>query len=362
MVEEWIEFDSHPWWWKMNSDLLALILFVGLLAANAFFVGSEFAAISVRRAQIEPLAEQGNVSAKITLRALEKVSLMLATAQLGITLCSLLILTVVEPSIHHLLEGPLSLTGLPPAWVDAVAFIVALVIVTYLHVVVGEMVPKNISFSIPTQAALILVPPLYAVTWLLRPLVVTLNFVANSILRLFKVTPLDEILSSFTLEQVENIVEHSTKEGVLLDASGTISKTFEFTEKKVRDVAIAQDSLVSFARDVTGREIEQAAAKYGFSRYLLVDQDSELIGYLHLKDVIDLDDAHADFPIETKRVRNLISLPEEMELEDALAAMRKVGAHLAKSFDATGQVNGVLFLEDILEVLVGEVQDATTKR
>jgi CBS domain containing-hemolysin-like protein len=346
----------------MNSDLLALILFVGLLAANAFFVGSEFAAISVRRAQIEPLAEQGNVSAKVTLRALEKVSLMLATAQLGITLCSLLILTVVEPSIHHLLEGPLSLTGLPPGWVDAVAFIVALVIVTYLHVVVGEMVPKNISFSIPTQAALILVPPLYAVTWLLRPLVVTLNFVANSILRLFKVTPLDEILSSFTLEQVENIVEHSTKEGVLLDASGTISKTFEFTEKKVRDVAIAQDRLVSFARDVTGREIEQAAAKYGFSRYLLVDQDSELIGYLHLKDVIDLDDAHTDLPIETKRVRNLISLPEEMELEDALAAMRKVGAHLAKSFDATGQVNGVLFLEDILEVLVGEVQDATTKR
>lgn len=346
----------------MNSDLFALLLFVGLLAANAFFVGSEFAAISVRRAQIEPLAENGNVSAKITLRALKKVSLMLATAQLGITLCSLLILTVVEPSIHHLLEGPLALTGLSAVWVDAVAFMVALVIVTYLHVVVGEMVPKNISFSIPTAAALILVPPLYAITWLLRPLVVSLNFVANSILRLFGVKPLDEILSSFTLEQVENIVEHSTKEGVLIDASGTISKTFEFTEKKVRDVAISQDRLVSFQRNVTGREIEQAAAKYGFSRYLLIDEDQELIGYLHLKDVIDLNDNQAEMPVETKRIRNLISLPEEMELEDALAAMRKVGAHLAKSFDANGHVNGVLFLEDILEVLVGEVQDATTKR
>lgn len=346
----------------MNSDLLALLLFIGLLAANAFFVGSEFAAISVRRAQIEPLAEKGNPAAKITLRALEKVSLMLATAQLGITLCSLLILTVVEPSIHHLLEDPLSWTGLPPVWVDAVAFMIALVIVTYLHVVVGEMVPKNISFSIPTSAALVLVPPLYAITWLLRPLVVLLNWIANSILRLFKVKPLDEVLSSYTIEQVENIVEHSTKEGVLVDTSGTITKTFEFTEKKVRDVALGLDRLVSFSKQVTGREIEQAAAKHGFSRYLLVDEDRELIGYIHLKDVIDLRDEDTNSSIETKRIRNLISLPEDMELEDALAAMRKVGAHLAKSFNSKGEVNGVLFLEDILEVLIGEVQDATTKR
>lgn len=344
----------------MSADLLALVLFVGLLAANAFFVGSEFAVISVRRAQIEPLAESGNAPAKITLRALENVSLMLATAQLGITVCSLLILTVVEPSIHHLLEYPLELLGLPAIWVDATAFIIALTIVTYLHVVVGEMIPKNISFSIPRQAALILVPPLYAITWVVRPVVSSLNWIANAILRLLRVKPVDEVLSSFTLEQVEDIVEHSTKEGVLIDASGTISKTFEFTEKKVRDVALPINRLVSFRRGVTAREIEQAAAKHGFSRYLLVDEDDELIGYLHLKDVIDLDEA--DEPVETKRFRNLISLPEEMELEDALAAMRKVSAHLAKSFNSNGEINGVLFLEDILEVLIGEVQDATTKR
>jgi CBS domain containing-hemolysin-like protein len=206
----------------MSSDVLALLLFAGLLFANAFFVGSEFAAISVRRAQIEPLAEKGNPAAKVTLRALEKVSLMLATAQLGITLCSLLILTVVEPSIHHLLEGPLGLTGMSKVWVDVVAFIIALTLVTYLHVVVGEMVPKNISFSIPTKAALVLVPPLYFFTWALGPLVKSMNWVANSILKLFGVKPLDEVASSFTLEQVESIVEHSTKEGVLRDASGAI--------------------------------------------------------------------------------------------------------------------------------------------
>lgn len=345
----------------MNSDLLALILFVALLAANAFFVGSEFAVISVRRAQIEPLAEKGNPAAKVTLRALERVSLMLATAQLGITVCSLLILTVVEPSFHHLLEAPLESIGLTEFWVDAIAFTIALVLVTYLHVVLGEMVPKNISFSIPRQAALILVPPLYALTWVLRPVVVSLNFLANSILRLMRVKPVDEVASSFTLEQVEDIVEHSTKEGVLIDESGTISKTFEFTEKKVKDVALPLDRLVSFHRGVTAREIEQAAAKHGFSRYLLVDDDEELIGYLHLKDVIDLDLEHSDQPIEPKRFRNLISLPQEMELEDALAAMRKVGAHLAKCFDSRGEIKGVLFLEDILEELVGEVQDATRR-
>lgn len=344
----------------MSSDLFALVLFAGLLIANAFFVGSEFAAISVRRAQVEPLADKGNPAAKITLQALKKVSLMLATAQLGITVCSLLILTVVEPSIHHLLEGPLALTGMAPVWIDIVAFVIALIIVTYLHVVVGEMFPKNIAFSIPTKAALVLVPPLYAITWLLRPIVVSLNWVANSILRLFGVKPLDEVLASFTLEQVEDIVEHSTKEGVLIDSSGTISKTFEFTEKKVKDVAIPLDRIVSFRRGVTAKEIEQAAAKYGFSRYLIVDEEDDLIGYLHLKDVIDI--SRGEDSIEPKRIRNLISLPEVMELEDALAAMRKVSAHLAKSFNPRGEITGVLFLEDIIEELVGEVQDATTKR
>lgn len=344
-----------------SNDLLALLLFALLLVISAFFVGAEFAVISVRRAQIEPLAESGNPAAKITVRALERVSLMLATAQLGITVTALVILTVVEPSVHHLLEGPLSQTGLVPVAVDIIAFLVALTVVTFLHVVVGEMVPKNIAISIPKSAALFLVPPLYFLTIALGPIVKSLNFLANSILKLFRIKPVDEVSSTFTLEQVEDIVEHSTRAGVLLDASGAISKTFEFTWKTVKDVALKIDRLVSFERGVTAREIEQAAAKHGFSRYLLVDEDKELIGYLHLKDVIDLDLDESDEPVETKRFRNLISLPETMELEDALAAMRKVGAHLAKSFNAKGEINGVLFLEDILEELIGEVQDATRR-
>ena len=345
----------------MTNPWIGIGWFFVLLLANAFFVGSEFALMSARRAQIEPRAEAGSRPAKLTIKAMEKVSLMLATTQLGVTICSLLILIIAEPSIHHLLETPLEAVGLPQAAVGGVSFAITLVLVSFLHVVIGEVVPKNISFSIPERAALILVPILYGLAQIVRPIVVTLNVVANLILRAFRVKPTDEANSSFTLDQVEDIVEHSTREGVLSDTSGALSNTFEFTEKKVRDVAVAIDKVVSFEESVTPREVEQAVAKYGFSRYPLTGNDGEIVGYLHLKDVIDLDLDEVDDPFPSKRVRNMISLSANMELEDALASMRRVNSHMAKVLDRGGKLRGVLFLEDILEELVGEVQDATRR-
>lgn len=345
----------------MNSDWAGILWFVVLLAANAFFVGAEFAVISARRAQVEPLAEEGNRPAKITIKAMEQISLMLATAQLGITVCSLLILVIVEPSLHHLLEIPLGALGLPEAAVSAVAFTIALVVVSFLHVVVGEMVPKNIAFSVPERAALILAPALYGIALVAKPIVFSLNGIANGILRLFRVEPKNEASSVFTLEQVEDIVEHSTREGVLNDASGAISNTFEFTEKQVGDILVPFANLVAFPETVTPREIEQAVAKHGFSRYPLTGAEGDIVGYLHLKDVIDLDEDEVDDAFPAKRVRTLISLPKSMELEDALASMRRIGAHMARAFDESGRVLGVIFLEDILEELVGEVQDATRR-
>ncbi len=188
-----------------------------------------------------------------------------------------------------------------------------------------------------------------------------MNALANLILRIFGVKAADEANSAYTIDQVEDIVSHSTREGVLNDASGAISNTFEFTEKRVVDVAVATNRVVSFDETVTPREIEQAVAKYGFSRYPLTDDSGDFVGYLHLKDVLDLRDDEVDEKIPAKRIRTLISLPASMELEDALASMRRVGAHMARSFDRAGNVKGVLFLEDILEELVGEVQDATRR-
>lgn len=345
----------------MSSDLQGLVWLVVLLASNAFFVGAEFALISARRAQIEPRAEAGSRPAKITLSAMENVSLMLATAQLGITISSLLILLIAEPSIHHLLEYPLHALGVPDAVLSSVSFAITLLIVTYLHVVIGEMVPKNLALAIPERAALVLTPVLYALAMALKPLVGGLNAVSNGILRLFKFEPKDEANSTYTLDQVEDIVEHSTREGALSDVSGALSNTFEFTDKKVRDVAVPLDKLIAFSETVTPREVEQAVAKHGFSRYPLNDENNELVGYLHLKDVIDLDHDEADDPFPAKRVRSLITLSSNMELEDALASMRRVHAHMAKAVDRSGNIQGVLFLEDILEELVGEVQDATRR-
>ena len=334
-----------------------------LLLINAFFVGAEFAVISARRSQIEPLAEAGSRAAKTALWAMEHATLMLAACQLGITVCSLLILNVSEPAIHHLLEVPLALTGWSEEVIGTVAFIIALVLVSFLHVVFVEMVPKNISFSLPDRAALILAPPLVFIARIFNPLIVALNAIANGILRLFRVTPKSEANSIFTLDEVATIVAQSTREWVLTDAGGTLNAAFEFTSKKVQDVAVGMSALVTLPEDATPADVERAVAQRGFSRYILVDEGGEPTGYLHLKDVIDLDDAdELTEPVPPKRIRQLISIFRGTDLEDALATMRRSGVHVARAFDESGSTKGVLFLEDIIEELVGEVQDATRRR
>lgn len=345
----------------MNEYLPGIIWLVVLLAINAFFVGAEFAVISARRSQIEPKAEAGSKAAKTTLWAMEHATLMLATSQLGITVCSLVILNVSEPAIHHLLEIPLGLTTLSAEAIGIIAFITALLLVTFLHVVIGEMVPKNISFSVPTRAALILAPPLVMVARIVKPVIWTLNGIANSILRLFRVEPKDGTTSAYTLDEVASIVDQSTRDGMLSDASGTLSKAFEFTTKKVADVEVPISQMVLLAQGSTPADIQGAVATHGFSRYILINEAGEPTGYLHLKDVMDLTTAQAfAAPVPPKRIRPLASVSGSSELEDALAAMRRSGSHVARVLDAQGSTTGVLFLEDIIEELVGEVQDATS--
>ena len=344
-------------------DVWGIVWLFVLLLVNAFFVASEFAVISARRSQIEPKAEAGSRAAKTALWAMEHATLMLAACQLGITVASLLILNVSEPAIHHLLEIPLHLTGLPEEAIGTIAFIITLLLVSFLHVVLGEMVPKNISFSLPDRAVLLLAPPLVFIARVFNPIIFVLNAIANGALRLFRVTPKNEANSVFTLDEVATIVAQSTREGVLTDAGGTLSAAFEFTSKKVRDVAVGMASLVTLPEDATPADVERAVAQRGFSRYILVDDDGEPTGYLHLKDVIDLDEASEfDEPVPPKRIRQLISIFRGTDLEDALATMRRSGVHVARAFDENGATKGVLFLEDIIEELVGEVQDATRRR
>lgn len=344
------------------SDWMGIVWLVVLLAANAFFVGAEFAVISARRSQIEPRAEAGSKRAKTALYAMEHATLMLATSQLGITVCSLLILNVSEPAIHHLLEGPLAWTGLPAEAVSIAAFVITLLLVSYLHVVLGEMVPKNAAFSLPDQAVLLLAPPLVAVSRVLKHVIAALNAIANGVLRMFGVEPKSETNSTYTLEEVASIVSQSTREGLLEDRSGTLTAAFEFTEKRADDLLVPLDRLVVLPAGATPLDVDAAVARHGFSRYPIADADGGLAGYVHIKDLVRLGEERIAEPIPGKRIRAMISIHAGTELEDVLARMQARGIHLARIYNGDGADLGVVFLEDVIEELVGEVHDATRRR
>lgn len=344
------------------SDWMGIVWLVLLLLANAFFVGAEFAVISARRSQIEPLAEAGSKRAKTALWAMEHATLMLATSQLGITVCSLLILNVSEPAIHHLLEGPLAFTGMSTQVVTVVAFVLTLVIVSYLHVVFGEMMPKNAAFSLPDQAVLLLAPPLVWISKVFRHVIAGMNAIANGVLRLFRVEPKNETTSTYTLEEVAGIVSHSTREGLLEDRSGALTAAFEFTEKQAHDILVPTDRLITMPEGSTPLDIEHAVTKHGFSRYPIRGASGDLIGYVHIKDLLRISEHRIAEPIPQKRVREMLTILSETDLEDVLARMQERGVHLARVIDRAGEEHGVVFLEDVIEELVGEINDATKRQ
>jgi CBS domain containing-hemolysin-like protein len=342
------------------SDTTALLVAVLLLAGNAFFVGAEFALISARRTQIEPLAQQGSGTARVTLRAMERVSLMMAGAQLGITMCSLGLGAIGEPAVAHLIEPGFEALGVPDALVHPVAFAIALAVVVTLHMVVGEMVPKNFALATPERAALILGPPLYAVVWVLRPVIWLLNGIANIVLRLLKVEPKDEVTSTFTEQEVAGFIAQSRREGLLDDdETELLTGALSFTGSTVEKVLLPLDSLVTVEADTTVEELEELCARTGFSRFPVRGPQHDLRGYVHLKDVLDTPVAERADVLPRKRIRSLTTVPVGSTLEDALALMQSRGAHLGRVVEPqTGTALGVIALEDVIEELVGEVVDA----
>jgi CBS domain containing-hemolysin-like protein len=340
------------------SSGTGLVIGLVLLAANAFFVGAEFAIMSARRSQIQPLAEQGVRGAKTVLWAMENVSLMLACAQLGITVCSTGLGVVAEPALARLVEEPLVAVGAPREAAHAFAFAFALAIVVYLHVVLGEMVPKNLAVSTPERAALWFGPPLVWVSRVMSPVIRLLNWIANVLLRLVGVEPKDEVASAFTAEEVASIVERSRAEGVLDDEVGLISGAIEFSEATAGTVMVGFDELTTVPVGATPEEVEQAVTRTGFSRYPVEADDGQLVGYLHVKDILyATTDEQRAAPVPSWRVRPMSMVGASDEVESVLASMQAKGGHLALVSAGDGAPGGVVFLEDILEELVGEVRD-----
>ncbi|HYQ64289.1 hemolysin family protein [Actinophytocola sp.] len=338
----------------------AILVASFLLILNSFFVGAEFALVSARRDRLEAMADRGVDRARMVMRAAEHTSMMMAGAQLGITLCTIGLGALGEPTVAHFLEVVLGPVNLPAAVLHTVAFVIALVFVSILHIVLGEMVTKNIAIAAPERTAVWLTPVLIGWVRLVRPVISLLNAVANRTLRLLGVEPKDEIESAHTPEELANMIADSRREGLLDEEEHRrLTQTLSSAERTVVDVLVPLAEVETVPHPPTVGDVEEAVNRTGFSRFPVRMPDGRLNGYLHIKDVLDLSDQDPATPVPYHRIRGLPELPADSRLDEALAALRRARSHVAKAVAADRAVLGVVALEDLVEEYVGTVRDAT---
>jgi CBS domain containing-hemolysin-like protein len=329
-----------------------ILIGVATIVVNAFFVGAEFALISVRRSQVEPYAEEGNRRARSVLWGLEHVSALLAAAQLGITLCTLVLGLVAEPAIAHLLEPVFRAVGVPAGAGHAVAFVIALGLATYLHMLLGEMVPKNIALAEPVRSALLLGPPLVTLSRALRPVISMVNTFANALLKVLRVEARDQVSATFTDTELAEIVKDASAAGLIDDrAQERLHDALELGSRPVRDVVLPLERVVYARLGVTPEQLERLSADSGFSRFPVVDEGRRIIGYLHVKDALDA--SPRTEPFRLRDMRPIARVRETTPLDDVLTAMRGSRTHLAAALGAGGQLAGLVTMEDVLRELFG---------
>ena len=310
------------------TQLLAVLTAVLLLAGNAFFVGAEFALISARRDRLDTLAAGSGrtaLAARTVLRATGRLPQMLAASQLAITVFSLLLGRLGEPAVAHLLEGPMSLLGLPEAAVAPVALAVALMLVVVAHMLLGEMVPRNIALAGPERAAMLLVPPFLLFTTAAGPVVTLFNRIAQVVLRLLRVRPRAELEAAFTSGELAVLIAESRREGLLDDAeTDRLTRTLHAADATVADVLVPRDDLVSLPPQPRVGDVTAAVAATGFSRFPVRSAAGDSwLGYLHVKDVLDLVDDGAGSgtgaadatPVPPQRIRGLPEVPTTARLD-----------------------------------------------
>lgn len=341
------------------SGPTAILIAILLLLGNAFFVAAEFALVSARRSQIEPRAEAGSPFARTTLKAMENISLVIGVNQLGITVCSLLLGAIGEPAVAHLIEPVLHAAQVPDAFLHPAAFAVSLAVVVYLHVVMGEMIPKNLALAGPDRVALLLGPPIWGIVTILRPVIVVINAIASAVLRLAGVKLMDEVSSTFTREEVAALVEESRGEG-LLEAQeyDRLAGALDFTEKTVASVLMPTGSLTTVRRGSSAADVEALCAATGFSRFPVTSEEGDLLGYLHIKDALVPEESLRELPLDDAAIRPFAPVRSEDLLHDALETLQRRGAHMALVVGPDGGPLGLATLEDVLEELVGEIRDA----
>lgn len=348
------------------ADLWAVALAVVLLGLNAYFVGVEFSLISSRRDRLENMLAAGNRRAGRVIHAMEHLTLMLAGAQFGITVASVLLGKVGEPAIAHIVEAPFHALGLPDNLLHPVSFAISLLIVTVLHIILGEMVPKNIALAGPEKVATILVIPHLWFCRIVHPVMTVLNWIARITLKLFGVEQKDELDSTVSPSELSQMIAESRSEG-LIDASEAtrLSKALNSSKRTLSEVLIPRADVRTIAAAdggvVTVGQVEDAVTETGYSRFPVTGGDGNYLGYIHVKDVLDnlLDPSDGPAtPVDETDLRPLSTVEAGVNFDRAMKELRQTNSHMAQVSD-NGEIIGVITLEDVIEELVGTVRDWT---
>jgi CBS domain containing-hemolysin-like protein len=328
-----------------------ILVSVALLALNALFVAAEFAFVSARRHRLEEVAAGGNRLVRFAARSAaggsRKLSLMLAGAQLGITLCTLGLGWVTEPAIEHYLEPLFAALGMPEALRMPIALTISLALVTFLHMVVGEMAPKSWAMTHPERAVLLLTLPFRAFTWVMKPLLSALNGVTNLLLRLFGVQTRDELATTRTPGQLAMLVGESGRMGLLdREEHDLLTRALRFEAEGIERLMVPMDRVVGVPPSAGLDEIRRVATESGHLR-LLVGEGSDVQGVLHARDAL----------LEPSRTagelaRPVPRLPCLTQVPEAVAALQEARAHLALVTGADGAVIGMVSLTDLLGQLL----------
>jgi CBS domain containing-hemolysin-like protein len=335
-----------------------------LVLVNGFFVGFEFAMVGSRRSRLEEMAAEGNRRARAALDASSDLTMQLAGAQLGVTMASLGIGAFGEPTLAHLVEGPLEALPLPHGVVEPLGFVIGLGIVVFFHMVIGEVVPKNLALAGPERSLLLMAPLSRAYLRVFRPLVWLLQRLANAGVRLLRVEPRDEITSAHTASELAAMVAESHEEGLIEEfAHDLLAGVLDFGDRDVSSVMVPRDEVVTVSRGDTVAAIEQVVVRSGHSRLPVVDTDVDaVLGFVHAKDLLTLPPETHDEPLPLRIVRRMLVVTRDRSLEDLLLGMRRARIHFAVVVDGDRRTAGVVTLEDLLEELVGDILDETDRQ
>lgn len=341
----------------------ALIVSVGLLVANAFFVAAEFALVASKRHRLEESAAAGSRAARAAIHGTRHLSLMLAGAQFGITLATLGLGALAKPAVAELLSPLFAAVGLPESWAGAVAIVLAVAIVVFLHMVIGEMAPKSWAISHPERSALLLALPFRAFTTAVKPLLNLLNGLANATLRLVGVQPQDTVAQAHGPDDLRLLLRESREHGLLPEQQvRMLSGALDVRRITVADVMAPRAELVTVAARADTAAIEAASRESGRSRLVVLDpaRPDAPLGIVHVREAV-----RAGAVGRTATARDLMTtalvLPAEQTAAEAVAVMRAERAQLCLVRDDAGAVVGLAAMEDLLEEILGEFDDETDR-